>query len=140
MYDGSTGRPAAVSYWKQNILDWADWRCYKDVIFEIETWIRLCNFTLGLILCSKREILWVESRDLSQTDNSYYGVFFSKVEWWVVELLFLFLSTTEAWTFCKMYPLNSLRFTFHQRNWDKRLLFNFVKIKFFNDKIYSFIK
>ena len=43
-------------------------------------------------MCSKKEILWVESRDLSQTDNSYYGVFFSKVEWWVVELLFLSLN------------------------------------------------
>ena len=46
----------------------------------------------GLILCSKKEILWVESHDLSQTDNSYNSVFFSKVEWWVVELLFVSLN------------------------------------------------
>ena len=46
----------------------------------------------GLILCSKKKILWVESRDLSQTDNSYNSVFFSKVEWWEAELLFLSLN------------------------------------------------
>ena len=46
----------------------------------------------GLILCSKKKILWVESRDLSQTDNSYNSVPFSKVEWWVAELLFLSLN------------------------------------------------
>ena len=43
-------------------------------------------------MCSKKEILWVESHDLSQTDNSYNSVFFSKVEWWVVELLFVSLN------------------------------------------------
>ena len=41
-------RPAAVSllrYCEWKILDWADcWR-YKGVIFEIVTWIFLCNFT-----------------------------------------------------------------------------------------------
>ena len=43
----------------------------------------------GLILCCNKKILWVESRDLSQTDNSYDSVFFPKVEWWVAEFLFL---------------------------------------------------
>ena len=43
-------------------------------------------------MCSKKKILWVESRDLSQTDNSYNSVFFSKVEWWVVELFFVSLN------------------------------------------------
>ena len=79
--------------------------------------------TKGLILCSKKEILWVESRDLSQTDNSYYGVFFSKVEWWVVELLILSLNNWGL-NFLKKNPLNSLRFTFHQKNWARCLLFN----------------
>ena len=46
----------------------------------------------------------------------------------------------KARTFCKMNSLNPLRFTSHQRNWDKRLLFNFSKLQFLNDKIYSYIQ
>ena len=34
------------------------------------------------------------------------------------------LLTTEAWTFCKMNALNPLRFTSHQKNWEKCLFFN----------------
>ena len=30
----------------------------------------------------------------------------------------------KAWTFCKMNALNPLRFTSHQKNWEKCLLFN----------------
>ena len=59
---------------------------------HISSWFYIQDNTKGLILCSKKEILWVESHDLSQTDNSYNSVFFSKVEWWVVELLFVSLN------------------------------------------------
>ena len=37
---------------------------------------------------------------------------------------FFCLSTTEAWTFYKTNALNPLRFTSHQKNWEKCLLFN----------------
>ena len=42
---------------------------------------------------------------------------------------------TKAGFFCFRFPLNPLRFTSDQTNWDKCLLFNFAKLQFFNDKI-----
>ena len=49
------------------------------VLLLCKCWYVICyENTRGLILCSKKKILWVESRDLSQTDNSYNSVFFSK--------------------------------------------------------------
>ena len=53
--------------------------------------------------------------------NSYICLFFPKLS---DGLQFFCLSTTEAWTFCKMNPLNPLRSTSHQKNWEKGLLFN----------------
>ena len=41
----------------------------------------------------------------------------------------------KAGFFCFRFPLNPLRFTSDQTNWDKCLLFNFAKLQFFNDKI-----
>ena len=92
----------------------------------------------GLILCSKKEILWVESRDLSQTDNSYYGVFFSKVEWWVVELLFLSLNNwglnflqNESSQFSQIYlspEKLSKVFTFQSCKWLFAKLSKFTKM------------
>ena len=51
------------------------------------------------------------------------SVFFPKADWWVAELLFLSLNN-EVWTFWKMNALNPFRFTSHQKNWEKCLLFN----------------
>ena len=94
--------------------------------------------TMGLILCSKKEILWVESCDLSQTDNSYYGVFFSKVEWWVVELLFLSLNNwglnflqNESSQFPQIYlspEKLSKVFTFQSCKWLFAKLSKFTKM------------
>ena len=94
--------------------------------------------TKGLILCSKKEILWVESCDLSQTDNSYYGVFFSKVEWWVVELLFLSLNNwglnflqNESSQFSQIYlspEKLSKVFTFQSCKWLFAKLSKFTKM------------
>ena len=96
------------------------------------------KWTKGLILCSKKEILWVESRDLSQTDNSYYGVFFSKVEWWVVELLFLSLNNwglnflqNESSQFSQIYlspEKLSKVFTFQSCKWLFAKLSKFTKM------------
>ena len=79
-----------------------------------------------------RFLLAVESCDLSQADkilimryplaklSSLGNTFFSE------KGLF-----TQTQTFCKMNPLNPLRFTSHQRNWDKCLLFQFYKTSIF---------
>ena len=89
-------------------------------------------------MCSKKEILWVELRDLSQTDNSYYGVFFSKVEWWVVELLFLSLNNwglnflqNESSQFSQIYlspEKLSKVFTFQSCKWLFAKLSKFTKM------------
>ena len=89
-------------------------------------------------MCSKKEILWVESHDLSQTDNSYYGVFFSKVEWWVVELLFLSLNNwglnflqNESSQFSQIYlspEKLSKVFTFQSCKWLFAKLSKFTKM------------
>ena len=70
---------------------------------------------------------------ISNWHNSYSSIFFSKIEWWLAELLFLSLKT-EAWTFCKMNALNSLIFTSHQKNWEKCLLFNLANYCLLTDQ------
>ena len=64
-------------------------------------------------------IMW----SISSWQNCYKSVFFPKAE----QNFFFCLSTTKAWTFCKMNPLNPLRFTSHQKNWEKCLFFNLSK-------------
>ena len=36
-----------------------------------------------------------------------------------------------------IFPLHTLKFSPHQRNSDKRLFFNYAKIQFLSDRIYS---
>ena len=113
------------------------WSAGSKIMFGI-LWYDLLFVTKGLILCSKKEILWVESRDLSQTDNSYYGVFFSKVEWWVVELLFLSLNNwglnflqNESSQFSQIYlspEKLSKVFTFQSCKWLFAKLSKFTKM------------
>ena len=64
-------------------------------------------------------ILAVESRDLSQADKSFFLPKPSDQ----FQNFFFCLPATNAQIFCKMNPLNSLRFISHQKNWDKCLLF-----------------
>ena len=59
---------------------------------------------------------------ISSWQEYYKSHFFPKAEWWVAELFFFCLSITEAWIFCKMNVLNPLRFTTHQKNWEKCFL------------------
>ena len=96
------------------------------------------NPFIGSFCVLRRKSFWVESRDLSQTDNSYYGVFFSKVEWWVVELLFLSLNNqglnflqNESSQFSQIYlspeKLNKV-FTFQSCKWLFSKLSTFTKM------------
>ena len=62
-------------------------------------------------------LLAVVSRDLSQADKSI-------ISWVIGSRTFFCLATTEAWTFSKINALNPLKFTSHQKNWEKCLLFN----------------
>ena len=59
-----------------------------------------------------RFLFVVESRDLSQADK---GII--RVSSFPKQNFFFCLSTTEAWTFCKINALNLLIFTAHQKNW-----------------------
>ena len=77
---------------------------------------------MSLIMCSKKKTLAVESRDLSW-QNPYNRVFFAQVEFFGKHFFSEKLLFTQAQTFCKKNPLNPLRFTSHQRNWDKDLQF-----------------
>ena len=77
-----------------------------------------------LYMTFDRFLLAVESRDLSQADKSIIRVSsFPKISDGYQNFFFC-LSTTEAWTFCKMNALNPLIFTSQQKNWEKCLLFN----------------
>ena len=68
-------------------------------------------------MCFDKFLFWVESRDLSQADNSIIRV--SSFPSWVMgSRTFFSVSTTEPWTFCKMNALNPLKFTSHKKNWE----------------------
>ena len=68
-------------------------------------------------MCFDKFLFWVESRDLSQADNSIIRV--SSFPSWVMgSRTFFSVSTTELWTFCKMNALNPLKFTSHKKNWE----------------------
>ena len=70
-----------------------------------------------LHMCFDKFLFWVESRDLSQADNSIIRV--SSFPSWVMgSRTFFSVSTTEPWTFCKMNALNPLKFTSHKKNWE----------------------
>ena len=56
--------------------------------------------------------------------QEYYKSFFLPKSSDQGQNFFFCLPATNAQIFCKMNPLNSLRFTFHQKNWGKCLLFN----------------
>ena len=89
----------------------------------IKKGLHLFLISKGLLLCSKKKTLWVESRDLSQSDTFLIIVSsFPKLNDGQQNLFFC-LSTTEAWTFCKMNPLNP-QIYFRQKDWEKCLLFN----------------
>ena len=55
--------------------------------------------------------------------QEYYKSFFLPKSSDQGQNFFFCLPATNAQIFCKMNPLNSLRFTSHQKNWDKCLLF-----------------
>ena len=78
-----------------------------------------------------RFILAVESLDLPQTVTILVVGSLVKLSSLVNKLYFWKLLFTQARTFCKMNPLNPLRFTSHQRNWDKCLLFQIYKTSIF---------
>ena len=70
-----------------------------------------------LHMCFDKFLFWVESRDLSQADNSIIRV--SSFPSWVMgSRTFFSVSTTEPWTFCKMNALNPLKVTSHKKNWE----------------------
>ena len=78
-----------------------------------------------LHMCFDRFLLAFESRDLSQADKSIIRV--SSFPSLVISGRTFFSVSQQrsnAQIFCKMNPLNSLRFTFHQKNWARCLLFN----------------
>ena len=80
-----------------------------------------------------RFLLAVESRDLSQVDKSIKRVSsFPKLSEGWQNFLFC-LSTTEAWTFCKINALNPLRFTPLTRKTEKNVYFSILQS--LNDKI-----
>ena len=71
-----------------------------------------------------RFLLAVESHDLSQADKIFIRVSsFPKVSDGSQNFFFC-LATINTWTFCKMNPLYTLRFTSHEKNWEDCLLFN----------------
>ena len=75
-----------MSHWRHTMVDGAEfWISCKWPAF-------LSSFSQGLILCSKKKILWVESRDFSQaeaeqihkmtfifTQNDIQGLFWVKI-------------------------------------------------------------
>ena len=80
---------------------------------------------------------WV-TWSISSWQKYYKRVFFPKAEWLVAELLSL---KSEAITLFKMNAVNPLRFTSHQKNWEKCLLLNlenFWMIKSTKTSILSF--
>ena len=71
---------------------------------------------------NQRNAIWFNFYSLSNTENmGKEGTY----------LLILMKSRNFSFKF----PLNPLRFTSHQRNWDKLLFFNFSKLQFVGDKI-----
>ena len=103
-------------YWLTFSL--ATFKCKTIFSYTLEvfkgTSTPLC--TMVLYMSFDRFLLAVES----SWQKYHMSVFFPKVEWWVAELLFLSL---DSWGL-KMNALNLLRFTSHQKNWEKCKLFN----------------
>ena len=85
----------------------------KPWVWKSGSW----NVPWVLYMSFDKFLLAVESCDLSQADKSIIGVS-------SFPNFFFCLSTTEAWTFCKMNTLNFLIFTSHHKNWEKCLLYN----------------
>ena len=79
-----------------------------------------CHGSSSIYMSFDKFLLDVESRDLPQA---------GKKKLWVSSFSKLGLSSIQessglTWTFCKMNTLNPLKFTSHQKNWEKCLLFN----------------
>ena len=81
---------------------------------------QVCYRSSTIYMSFDKFLLDVESRDLPQAGKKIL---------WVSSFSKLGLSSIQessglTWTFCKMNTLNPLKFTSHQKNWEKCLLFN----------------
>ena len=83
-------------------------------------------------MCFERFLLAFESRDYLKPTKVLRERFLSQTEWWEVKVIFLSLRP-KAWTFCKMYFVNPLRFTSYQKKLSQ--LFTFQACKLLSDKM-----
>ena len=84
--------------------------------------LSLCSMYGPLhVVCQVSFGFWVTWSISSRQE--YYKSFFLPKSSDQLQNLFFCLLATKAQIFCKMNPLNSLRFISHQKNWDKCLLF-----------------
>ena len=93
--------------------------CLEIVFWKLSFYtLFFCEIKINVLhMCFDKFLFWVESRDLSQADNSIIRV--SSFPSWVMgSRTFFSVSTTEPWTFCKMNALNPLKFTSHKKNWE----------------------
>ena len=112
---------------------------FPHLFLNLNTKISYLDITIWYqaIISNTLHALWQVSYgcwvtwSISCWQEYYKSVFFPKAKD-EQQNFFFCLSTTEAWTFCKMNALNSLIFTSHQKNREKYSLFhlaNFWMIK-----------
>ena len=102
-------------YWNEAFL--VEIFCWIKPKSKSDIWGHSNKKAIVLHMCFDKFLFWVESRDLSQADNSIIRV--SSFPSWVMgSRTFFSVSTTEPWTFCKMNALNPLKFTSHKKNWE----------------------
>ena len=74
--------------------------------------------------CPLTSFFWLLSHVIYlQLTRVLYECLLSQAEWWVAEILYLSLNNW-ALNFLQKIALNLLRFTSHQKNWEKCKLFN----------------